>query len=267
MGKTIRGFENQDARLFALRNKLEDRTLQNSLPEKWKEWAQNKAKEIHVSEMAAPRGDIAINASRGIEVGDESKLFGKSKEIFGKSLPTIIGGGIGAQIAGAPGAAAGIALGNIAGKAGEKAKTAMLREQMLTGKSPSQQISGHIETGVNKTLPQAIMAERMTENQELEEESPSNQSSQSNNPRLERFKNHIKNLKNNKENGTSSEATVSSHKKPNIQTFRSLINDLKSQEIQGREIRGKKSPGDLLKKVPVINPLQHEPSSIFVESE
>lgn len=265
MGKTIRGFENQDARLFALRNKLEDRVLQHSLPEKWKEWAQKKAKDIHVTEMAAPRGDIAINASRGIEVGDESKLFGKSKEIFGKSLPTIIGGGIGAQIAGAPGAAAGIALGNIAGKVGEKAKTAMQREQMLTGKSPTQQVSGHLETGINKILPQAIMAERMTESPELE--TPPIQPTESNNPRLERFRNHIKTLKNNKENGISSETSMTARKKPNIQTFRSLINDLKSRETKGKEVIGKKSQGELLKKIPVINPGINEPSSIFVGSE
>jgi len=163
MGITIRKFENQDARLFDLRKKLENRDLQHSLPEKWKKWANDKAKEIHVTEMAAPRGDIAINANRGIEVGDESKLFGRTKEIFGKPLTTIVGGGLGALVGGTPGAAAGATLGNISGKLGEKAKTAMQREQMLTGKSPTQQIGEHFETGARKILPQAIMAEKVSE--------------------------------------------------------------------------------------------------------
>lgn len=260
MSKTIRGFENQDARFFALRGKLEDRALQHSLPEKWKEWTQNKAKDIHVSEMGSPRGDIALNANRGIKVGDESKLFGVSKEILGKSIPTLIGGGIGAQIAGVPGAAVGIGLGKITEKVGEKAKTAMLREQMLTGKSPSQQIAGHLETGINKTLPQAVMAERMTEKPELEKELPVNRVPESNNPRLEKFNKYIATLKNSKEKAIPDEKAISAPKRPNIQTFKSFIADLKSRETKGRKL-----PGDSLKTVPVINPLQNETPFVEVE--
>lgn len=163
MAKTIRGFENQDTRLFDLRKKLENRDLQHSLPQKWKDWANDKAKEIHVTEMAAPRGDIAINANRGIEVGDESKLFGRTKDIFGKPLGMIIGGGIGASLGGPTGAAAGATLGSMAERLGGKAKTTMQREQMLTGKTPLQQVGEHLETGTRKALPQAIMAERVSE--------------------------------------------------------------------------------------------------------
>lgn len=252
--KTIRGYENQDARLFALRNKLESRALQHSLPDQWKDFANNTAKEIHVTEMAAPRGDIAINAHRGIEVGDESKLFGKTKakDILGKSLPTIIGGGIGAHVAGVPGAAAGAALGNIAEKVGEKAKTALQREQMLTGRSPSEQIVGHASDAINKTLPQGIMASRMTQNEELEKPQV--------NERLDKFSSFLDTLEEKKDMPVISQKKSILSSKPSIQRFESFLSQLDSKEKKTR-----KSPGDLLRKIPVINPRENEPSSVFVE--
>lgn len=249
LSKTIRGFENQDTRLFDLRGKLENPALQYSLPDKWKNFAKNTAKEIHISEMASPRGDIAINAGRGIEVGDESKLLGKAKDIFGKSAPSLIGAGLGYGVAGPAGAGIGAGAAQVGEKLWNIGKQNLQRNQMLTGESPRKQVVDIMERSAQKVIPQTIMAAKMAGKEDAHELSES--------PEINEYRLFLNQYNSQK---PIASASPQINKRSEIDDYRDYLNELKNTKSISL------SKGSEQKRIPVINPGPNEPNYMYPRS-
>ncbi|GEM_PF-4269440 len=162
LGKTIIPKENKFTNYFNLRSKLENEKLQKTLPKDWADFAKNTAKDIEVSEIGLPRGDFAETSARGIATGDEVKNTGK--RLAAKSLPSLIGGGLGAatgSVGGPFGIAKGAAAGAALGEGARRINTNLKRKEMLTGVSPSKQIINGITPDASQVAIQSQVAGHM----------------------------------------------------------------------------------------------------------
>lgn len=170
---------NLSNKFFNVRKNLEKNRsqLEATLPEKYNNLVSEVIEDIQVSERGVPRNDYTIQSNRNVAVGDEAKGLGVAKNYLGKSIPSILGAGAGYMVGGLPGAAVGTAVGTGASQIGNSLKNKALRQEMLTGLSPVQQV---IETGA-KLSPQIIqqsMLGKSLANESMSSQIPQSETSQ-----------------------------------------------------------------------------------------
>jgi len=164
LGKSSRNQQNLSNKFYNIRSNFENNKdqLDATLPEKYKNIMDEAIENIKISERGVPRNDFTIQSNRNVAVGDEAKGLGVAKNYLGKSIPSLIGAGTGYVVGGPYGALAGAAVGTGASQIGNAIKTKALRNEMLTGLSPTQQIGQSIVNATPQLTQQATLGKSLT---------------------------------------------------------------------------------------------------------
>jgi len=164
LGQPSRNQTNLSNKFFNVRSKLEKNKdqLAATLPEKYNNLVDEVIGDIQLSERGVPRNDFTIQSNRNVAVGDEAKGLGVAKNYLGKSIPSILGAGAGYVVGGLPGAAVGTAVGTGAAQIGSAIKNKIGRKEMLTGLSPTQQISEGVSNISPQVLQQSLIGKGLT---------------------------------------------------------------------------------------------------------
>ena len=167
LGHPSRNQQNLSNKFYNIRSSLEKNKdqLSATLPEKYKNIMDEAIEKIQVSERGVPRNDFTIQSNRNVAVGDEAKGLGVAKNYLGKSIPSLIGAGTGYMVGGPYGAIAGAAVGTGASQIGNAIKNKALRNEMLTGLSPTQQVGQSISNVIPQFAQQTMIGKSLTNEQ------------------------------------------------------------------------------------------------------
>lgn len=115
-------------------------TLRETLPEAQNSLVDEIIGDIKQTSTGRPRNDFAVDARRGVAVGDEAKGLGKIPTKIGDVAGSLAAPAVGYAFGGPVGAAAGAGIGAAGKKLGSSITNYLGRNEILTGQSPGSQV-------------------------------------------------------------------------------------------------------------------------------